>query len=98
MNMTFPSLNKRLMRGLLGLDAPALNAPAVGSFPVVPNDGADLPYPVRGVTLGGGGTLRYVGIDGREHSTNALPAGTYAVMAVRILLAGTSATDITGWV
>ena len=98
MKLTFPSLNKRLMRGLLGLNAPAINAPAVGAFPVVPSDTTDLPSAVRAVTLRGGGVLSFVGVDGATHTTGELPAGTFALMASRIRATGTTATGITGWI
>lgn len=95
---TFPSLNKRMMKGLLGLDAPALTAPAVGAFVVAPSDSTDLTTPIRAVTLNQEGALSFLGLDGQVHTTGYLPAGTYAVMATRIRATGTTATDITGWI
>ena len=96
--ITFPALNKRLMNGLFGLDAPALTAPAVGAFSVAPSNTNDLVSPIRAVTLVQGGTLSFIGIDGQTYTTGELPAGTYPLLASRILATGTTATDITGWV
>lgn len=74
------------------------NAPAIGSHPITPSDSADLPEVIRAVTLGGGGTLAWRGADDQDYLTASLPAGTYALAAVRILSTGTTATEITGWV
>ncbi|MFC3569209.1 spike base protein, RCAP_Rcc01079 family [Paracoccus simplex] len=74
------------------------NASAIGSYAITPSDGDDLPEVIRAVTLGASGTLAWRGLDGQTYETAALPAGTYAVSADRILATGTTATDITGWV
>lgn len=74
------------------------SAPALASFVVVPADGTDLPEPIRQITLDQGGTLRWTGRDGAVNTTAALPAGSYALSAIRIFATGTSATGLTGWV
>ncbi|WP_395543693.1 hypothetical protein [Neotabrizicola sp. sgz301269] len=74
------------------------NAPAIAAFAITPSDSTDLAEPVRQVTLNAGGTLRWTGRDGAVNTTAALPAGSYALSAVRIHATGTSATGITGWV
>lgn len=74
------------------------NAPALASFPVAPSDADDLPTMIRAVTIGGAGTIAWVSQSGVASVTAALPAGTYAIRAARILATGTTATDITGWV
>ena len=73
-------------------------SPAIGSHPVTPADDADLPDAIRAVTIGGAGTLAWRGSDGQIYQTAELPVGTYPLSADRILAAGTTATDITGWV
>ncbi|WP_136685889.1 spike base protein, RCAP_Rcc01079 family [Falsirhodobacter xinxiangensis] len=75
-----------------------VTAPALGAIAVTPSDSTDLPEMVRAVTLGGGGTLGFVGGDGQTYVTGVLPAGTYAVFARRIRATGTTASDITGWI
>ncbi len=74
------------------------NAPALASFAITPNDASDLVEPVRQLTLNVGGTVRWTGRDGFVNNTATLPAGSYALSAVRIHAAGTSASGITGWV
>lgn len=75
-----------------------LESPALGALAVTPSDSTDLATAIRAVTLGGGGTLSFVGVDGVTYTTGALPAGTYALRATRIRATGTTATDITGWI
>lgn len=72
-------------------------ASALGSYAITPSDSADLPETIRAVTIGGAGTLSWLADDGEVYHTAALPPGTYALKAARIMAAGTSATDITGW-
>lgn len=73
-------------------------SPAFGAMVVTPSDTVDLSTPVRAVTLGTGGTLSFIGDDGQPYTTASLPAGTYPVFARRINAAGTSASNITGWI
>ncbi|MCJ8139411.1 spike base protein, RCAP_Rcc01079 family [Falsirhodobacter halotolerans] len=75
-----------------------VTAPAVGAVAVTPSDTQDLTEEIRGVTLGVGGTLRYLGGDGMTYTTGDLPAGTYPLFAQRILASGTTAQKITGWI
>jgi len=74
------------------------NAPALGAFAVIPSDSTDLAETIRAVTIGVGGTLSFLGLDGVTYTTAVLPAGTYAVSAARIRATGTTASAITGWV
>ncbi|AXQ94453.1 hypothetical protein ORIO_23230 (plasmid) [Cereibacter azotoformans] len=75
-----------------------LDSPALGALAVTPSDSADLATAIRAVTIGGGGTLAFVGVDGTTCTTGELPAGTYALRASSIRATGTTATDITGWI
>ena len=76
---------------------PNITASALRSGAVTPNDGADLPFRVRMVTLGTGGTLAWINWSGVACSTGFLPAGPHPLFAKRILATGTTAADITGW-
>ncbi|MCE6950247.1 hypothetical protein LAZ40_06365 [Cereibacter sphaeroides] len=75
-----------------------LTAPASGAMAITPSDANDLASAIRAVTLGGEGTLSFMGWDGQVHTTGPLPVGTYALLACRIRATGTTATNITGWV
>lgn len=75
-----------------------LTAPALGSLAVTPSDSTDLATPVRAVTLQTGGTLAWINREGVAQATGPLPAGTYPLMARRILATGTTATGLTGWI
>lgn len=75
------------------------NASAQGSFEITPDDDADLPQIIRGVTIGtAGGTIAWHDLDGVAQATGPLPVGSYDMEARRILEAGTTATGLTGWV
>lgn len=71
--------------------------PARGAFVVAPNNTADLPYPVRQLTLPNGGTVVYDWA-GVTWTTGTLLPGTYPMFASRIRVTGTTATGMTGWV
>ena len=72
---------------------------AIRSFVVAPSDSADLEAVVRGVIIGGAGTVRWRGLDGRVNTTAALPAGfVLPIQADRIFASGTTATELTGLV
>lgn len=73
-------------------------APASKAFAVAPSNSTDLPDVIRAVTIGGGGTLSYLNLQGETCTTAELPAGTYPLFARRIRTSGTTATQITGWV
>lgn len=75
-----------------------LNGPAIGSINVTPSDGTNLASPIRAITLGVGGSLAWINSDGVAQSTAALPAGTYPLLATRILATGTTAAGLTGWI
>lgn len=67
-------------------------------FAITPNDSADLGDYVRAVTINVAGVLKYHAWDGTVCTTDTLPAGTYPLLARRILSTGTTATGLTGWV
>ena len=71
-----------------------------GAHAVTPNDDADLPVPIRGVSFhGGNGTLAFVGWDGVTYQTDTLSHnGIYPVMIRRLLVTGTTVSQITGWI
>lgn len=75
-----------------------VTGPALGSIVITPSDSTDLPTHIRAVTLASGGTLSWQDRHGAAHVTAELPAGTYPLLARRILATGTTATGITGWV
>lgn len=76
---------------------PGANAPALGSYAIQPSNTADLPEVVRAITIGLPGVIRWRGEDGQDYATAELPAGTYAMRAVRVLATGTAAGQITDW-
>lgn len=78
--------------------ARGVSAPAVGAFVITPSDGADLPQPVRAITVSGPGVIAWHDADGVAQLTAVLPQGTYPMFARRVLLTGTTATGLTGWV
>ena len=88
--MTMPDPFKSMAR--------PLNGPAIGSINVTPSDGTNLATPIRAITLAVGGTLAWINSDGLSQATAALPAGTYPLLATRILATGTTATGLTGWI
>jgi len=71
---------------------------AIYGFAITPADGTDLPEKVRAVTINGAGVIAYHDWEGVARTTGTLPAGTYPMLASRILSTGTTATDLTGWV
>ncbi|QXH25146.1 hypothetical protein RCWATERBOI_55 [Rhodobacter phage RcWaterboi] len=77
-----------------------LTAPALSSFAVTPNDAADLPAPVRAVTIGErGGVVKYTAArGGAVCTTGYLPIGQHPIWASRIWATGTTAEGMTGWV
>ncbi|WP_128253929.1 spike base protein, RCAP_Rcc01079 family [Falsirhodobacter deserti] len=78
--------------------AMGVTAPALGAVAITPSDSVDLAEGVCAVTLGGAGTLSFIGTGGTTYTTGMLPVGTYSLFARRILATGTTATDITGWI
>jgi len=75
-----------------------VTSPALGSMAITPSDSTDLVARIRAVTLNVGGTLAWVNEEDVTQATGPLPAGTYPLMARRILATGTTATGLTGWV
>lgn len=64
---------------------------ALRSFAITPHDTNDLPAVVRGVIVGGAGTIRWRSIDGTINNTAALPAGfLLPIQSDRILATGTT--------
>lgn len=75
-----------------GLDAPALHAAAV-----TPNDTTDLSTATRGIYIGGAGDLKVDMLGGETVTFFSVPAGTaLAIRAIRVYVAGTTATNIVG--
>ena len=79
--------------------SPGLNGPSLGGNAITPRDAADLPAPVRAVTIGArAGVIKYT--HARTNAictTGPLPIGTYSVWARRIWATGTTAEGLTGW-
>lgn len=78
--------------------AKGVNSPAIGAVAVQPSDTLDLETPIRAITLGQAGKLSFIGTDGQGYQTGILPVGTYSVFIRRVRVAGTTATDLTGWI
>lgn len=76
-----------------------VDAPSLGGNAITPSDTADLPAPVRAVTIGvAGGTVRYTSArTGVICTTGPLPIGQHPIWARRIWVTGTTATGLTGW-
>lgn len=76
-----------------------VNGPSLGPVAITPNDDADLPTPIRAITIGGdAGTISIIGINGGTYTSDTLPNGTYPVFARRVRSTGTTATGLTGWI
>lgn len=75
-----------------------IDGPALGAFVITPSDTADLPQPIRAVTLYGAGKLAWQDTAGAAQATADLMPGTYPLFARRILETGTTATGLTGWI
>lgn len=72
---------------------------AVRSFVVTPHNTNELPAVIRGLIIGSAGTVRWIGVDGSDNVTAALPAGfLLPIAAVRIMATGTTAGALTGLV
>lgn len=70
---------------------------ARGAIEVTPNDATNLPLDIRALTINAAGVVSFVGWDGVTYTTGPLPVGTYAILARRIRVTGTTATGLTGW-
>ena len=77
-----------------------LTGPSLGGNAITPSDGADLPVPVRAVTIGAAaGVVKYTHArTGAICTTGPLPIGQHSIWASRIWATGTTATGLTGWV
>jgi len=75
-----------------------IDGPALGAFVIVPSNSTDLVSPIRAVTISAAGTLAWHDSVGVAQATADLPPGTYPMFARRILVTGTTATGLTGWV
>lgn len=79
-----------------------VEGPAVASFEIAPSDSADLPQPIRAITLATAGKVSWISTRNRDGAiievTATLPAGTYPIFARRIRNTGTTATGLTGWI
>lgn len=78
--------------------ARSITAPALGALVITPSDSTNLSSPIRAITLNVGGTLAWLNEEGAAQATAMLPAGTYPLIATRILATGTTATGLTGWI
>lgn len=78
--------------------ARSITAPALGALVITPSDSTNLAAPVRAITVNVGGTLAWLNEQGVAQATGPLPAGTYPMMATRILATGTTASGLTGWI
>jgi hypothetical protein len=68
------------------------------AYAITPNDGANLPEPVRMIVVGVSGTIAYVNRMGQNRVTATLPVGSYPFCAIRVLATGTTASQLTGFV
>ena len=75
-----------------------VTAGAIGSIPIVPSDEYDLEYEVRAITVSGSGRIAWHDYDDNYWITGVLPAGTYPMFVKRVLVSGTTATGMAGWV
>ena len=76
-----------------------IGGPSLGGNAITPSDTADLPAPVRAVTIGTlPGTVRYTHArTGAICTTGPLPIGQHSIWARRIWATETTAAGLTGW-
>lgn len=76
-----------------------LTGPSLGGNAIIPSDAADLPAPIRALTIGtAGGVVRYTHAHtGAICTTGPLPVGQHSVWARRVWDTGTTARGLTGW-
>ncbi len=74
-----------------------LNSPATGGFDIAPDDDADLSTLPRALMVGGGGDVAVICKDGSALTLPGLaPGAVYPVRVRRVLITGTTATEIKG--
>lgn len=71
---------------------------AIGSIAIVPDDANDLIHEVRAITISTPGVLAWQDYEGNSWITADLPSGTYPLFAKRVLVTGTTAAGLTGWI
>lgn len=71
-------------------------APAVDGIAITPNDGANLSVAVRGIYVGGAGTVSLVTPRGTTLSFTAVAGGYIPFWAVKVNATGTTATLLVG--
>lgn len=77
--------------------ATSLESPASGAAAISPSDNVDLPHVTRAIYVGGGGDLAVTMKDGGNATFKNMVGGTViAIRAARVLVAGTTVTDIVG--
>ncbi len=77
--------------------ATSLESPAAGASAIVPSDSADLPHVTRAIYVGGGGDLAVTMKEGGNVTFKNMIGGTViAIRASRVLVAGTTATNLVG--
>lgn len=84
------------------IDFAALRPSAVNPvsewYVVTPNDGADLPKPVRALRATAAGTIRCTFVTGTTADMNFNAGETRTAFITRVLVTGTTATGIEGGV
>ena len=77
--------------------ATSLESPAAGAVAITPSDSVDLTHVTRAIYVGGGGDLAVTMKDGGNTIFKNMIGGTViAIRASRVLVAGTTATNIVG--
>lgn len=70
--------------------------PAVGVFPITPDDNADLPQTTLAINVATPGTLRVTMLDGSTGVLHVAPGQAFPVRVRRVWQSGTTATGILG--
>jgi len=77
--------------------ATSLESPASGAKTLIPSDSMDLSHVTRAIYVGSGGDLTVTMKEGGNATFKNMVGGTViAIRVVRVLAAGTTATDIVG--
>jgi hypothetical protein len=74
---------------------PALDSPYIGGFAIAPG-GTVFPQPTRAIFVGGAGNLALITTNGSAVTLTGVSAGTELRIRATQVLAGTTATNITG--